>query len=52
MIVCVNGSVVAMAERVTLNVDDAIDRVTVEEILTVRTGLSVNPVTDGETESE
>jgi len=51
VIVCVNGSVVAIAEGLTLAVY-AIDTVTVEEILTVRTGLSVNPVTDGETESE
>lgn len=52
MIVCVNGSVVAIAEGLPLTLYEAIDTVTVEEILTVRTGLRVNPVTDGETESE
>jgi len=43
---------VALAERLPLTLYEAIDTVTVEEILTVRTGLRVNPVTDGETESE
>jgi len=52
VIVCVNGCVVAMAEGLTLTVDDSIDKVTVGELLTVRTGLTVNPVTDGETVSE
>jgi len=52
VIVCVNGSVVAIAEGLTLAVYDPTDTVTVEEVVTVRTGLRVNPVTDGETESE
>jgi hypothetical protein len=52
VIVCVNGRVVAIAEALTLAVYDPIDTVTVGEVVTVRTGLRVNPVTDGETVSE